>query len=101
MKKFAIVLAAAALVSVVACKKSPEAAAVENNADMMADNMDAMADNISATADNTANATAAGMMEAAKGFRRLKACKQLPALRAALAAHHANVVALEEKSQAA
>jgi len=33
--------------------------------------------------------TAAGMLEAAKGFRRLKAHKQLPALRAALAAHHA------------
>ncbi len=45
--------------------------------------------------------TAAGMMEATKGFRRLKACKQLPALRTALAAHHANLVALEEKSQAA
>ena len=45
--------------------------------------------------------TAAGMMEAAKGFRRLKACKQLPALRAALATHHASLVALEAKSQAA
>ena len=33
--------------------------------------------------------TAAGMLEAAKGFRRLKAHKQLPILRAALAAHHA------------
>ena len=32
--------------------------------------------------------TAAAMQEAAKGFRRLKACKQLPLLRAALAAHH-------------
>jgi hypothetical protein len=32
--------------------------------------------------------TAAGMMEAAKGFRRLKAHKQLPILIAALAAHH-------------
>src|SRR6516165_2412925 len=31
--------------------------------------------------------TGAAMMEAAKGFRRLKSCKQLPALRAALAAH--------------
>ena len=31
--------------------------------------------------------TGAAMMEAAKGFRRLKACKHLPALRAALAAH--------------
>lgn len=33
--------------------------------------------------------TAAGMIEAAKGFRRLKAHKQLPILRAALTAHHA------------
>src|SRR5689334_12024114 len=33
--------------------------------------------------------TAAGMMEAAKGFRRLKAYKQLPTLRAALVAHAA------------
>jgi transposase-like protein len=33
--------------------------------------------------------TAAAMQEATKGFRRLKACKQLPLLRAALAAHHA------------
>ena len=33
--------------------------------------------------------TAAGMMEAAKGFRRLKAYKQLPILRAALVAHAA------------
>jgi putative transposase len=31
--------------------------------------------------------TAAAMQEAAKGFRRLKACKQLPLLRTALAAH--------------
>ena len=31
--------------------------------------------------------TAAGMREAAKGFRRLNACKQLPILRAALGAH--------------
>jgi len=33
--------------------------------------------------------TAAAMQEAVKGFRRLKAHKQLPALRAALAAHQA------------
>ena len=32
--------------------------------------------------------TSAAMLEAAKGFRRLKAHKQLSALRAALAAHH-------------
>ena len=48
--------------------------------------------------------TAAGMMEAAKGFRRLKAHKQLPILRAALAAHqakHANTTKLEVNRQAA
>ena len=45
--------------------------------------------------------TAAGMIEAAKGFRRLKACKQLPALVAALKAHHAKHVQLEAKSEAA
>ena len=45
--------------------------------------------------------TAAGMMEAAKGFRRLKACKHLPALRAALNAHHAKHTAVEEKARAA
>ncbi len=33
--------------------------------------------------------TAAGMMEATKGFRRLKAHKLLPTLKAALAAHQA------------
>ena len=33
--------------------------------------------------------TTAGMMEATKGFRRLKAHKQLPILKAALAAHQA------------
>jgi putative transposase len=31
--------------------------------------------------------TAAGMMEAAKGFRRLRAYRQLPILKAALVAH--------------
>jgi hypothetical protein len=37
--------------------------------------------------------TAAGMMEAAaKGFRRLKAYKHLPLLRAALAAHQSKYV---------
>ena len=42
--------------------------------------------------------TAAGMMEATKGFRRLRAHKQLPILKAALAARHATV---EENRQAA
>jgi len=48
--------------------------------------------------------TAAGMMEAAKGFRRLKAHKQLPTLKAALAAHqaeHAIKPKLEKDRQAA
>src|SRR5665213_2860525 len=47
--------------------------------------------------------TAAGMMEAAKGFRRLKAYKQLSILKAALAAHHvknATKPKLEEDRQA-
>jgi hypothetical protein len=35
--------------------------------------------------------TAAGMMEAAKGFRRLKAYKHLPVLRAAPAAHQSEL----------
>ena len=34
--------------------------------------------------------TAAGMLEAGKGFRRLKAYRQLPDLRAALHKHHAS-----------
>jgi hypothetical protein len=45
--------------------------------------------------------TAAGMMEAAKGFRRLKACKQLPALRTALKAHHDKHATVETKPKAA
>lgn len=48
--------------------------------------------------------TAAGMMEAAKGFRRLIAHKHLPALRAALTAHQANHTTrnkFEENLQAA
>jgi transposase-like protein len=48
--------------------------------------------------------TAAGMLEAAKGFRRLKAHKHLPALRAALIAHQAKLTTrnkLEENLQAA
>jgi hypothetical protein len=48
--------------------------------------------------------TAAAMMEAAKGFRRLKAHRQLPILRAALAAHqakHAVNPDLEQQARAA
>jgi putative transposase len=48
--------------------------------------------------------TAAGMLEAAKGFRRLKAHKRLPSLRAALTTHQATLTTtnkLEENLQAA
>jgi putative transposase len=48
--------------------------------------------------------TAAAMHEAKKGFRRLKAYKQLPALRSALAAHYAkepNNYALAQNAEAA
>jgi putative transposase len=48
--------------------------------------------------------SAAAMQEATKGFRRLKACKQLPLLRAALVAHqrkHSNDTALEPDAVAA
>ena len=44
------------------------------------------------------------MLEAAKGFRRLKAHKQLPILRAALAAHQAKNLTnpdLEQQAKAA
>ena len=44
--------------------------------------------------------TAAGKMEATKGFRRLKAHKQLPILKAGLAARHPNPT-VEENRQAA
>jgi hypothetical protein len=48
--------------------------------------------------------TAAGMLQAVKGFRRLKAYKHLPALRAALAAHqikHTTQNKLEQNLEAA
>ena len=47
--------------------------------------------------------TGAAMLEAAKGFRRLKAHRQLPILKAALAAHgarHTNKPVLERQSAA-
>jgi transposase-like protein len=48
--------------------------------------------------------TSAAMLEAAKGFRRLKAHKQLPSLRAALADHqarHTGDTTLEDQAEAA
>ncbi len=44
--------------------------------------------------------TAAGMMEAAKGFRRLKAYRHLPVLRAALAAHQTKSVGKQVEDSA-
>ena len=48
--------------------------------------------------------TSAAMLEAAKGFRRLKAYKQLPILRAALLAHqrkHTATPTLDQQAAAA
>jgi transposase-like protein len=46
--------------------------------------------------------TASGMLEAAKGFRRLKAHKQLPVLKAALLKHReANATAVDQTAEAA
>ncbi len=55
MKKMTIILAAAGLMSLAACNKSPEAAAVLNNADVIADNLSAQADNLSDQADALGN----------------------------------------------
>jgi hypothetical protein len=47
--------------------------------------------------------TDAGMLEATKGFRRLKAYKHLPILRAAIAAHQSKFVSkrVEDNADAA
>ena len=63
MKKIALVLVAAGLVSLAACNKNPEAAAIENNADMMADSIDNNASMMDQMADNSTNAMASDMME--------------------------------------
>jgi putative transposase len=44
--------------------------------------------------------TAAGLMEAAKGFRRLKAYRHLPVLRAALATHQTKSVGKQVEDSA-
>lgn len=57
MKKIAFVLAAASLMSVAACSRSPQEAAADNvsdNLEMQADNLEAAADN--ATTENGAMA---------------------------------------------
>ncbi|GGA48182.1 hypothetical protein GCM10011395_18090 [Sphingomonas psychrolutea] len=63
MKKIVLVLVAAGLVSLAACNKNPEAAAIENNADMMADGIDNSASAMDQMADNSSNAMASDMME--------------------------------------
>lgn len=50
MKKIAFVLAAASLMSVAACSRSPQEAAADN----VSDNMEIQADNLEAMADNAA-----------------------------------------------
>jgi hypothetical protein len=63
MKKIALVLVAAAgLISVTACHKNPEAAAIENNADMAADAIDNNASIVDDMASNTANGAASDML---------------------------------------
>ena len=63
MKKFALAVAAAGLVSLAACHTSPAAEAITNNADLIADDIDNNASMIDDMADNSSNAMAADMME--------------------------------------
>lgn len=55
MKKIALVLAAAGLMSVAACNRSPQ----EATADNVSDNLEVQADNLEAQADVTSNAAEA------------------------------------------
>lgn len=55
MKKVALVLAAAGLIGVAACNKSPQADAVENAGDNAAASLDNQGDMLSAAADNATN----------------------------------------------
>lgn len=63
MKKFALVLAAASLVSLAACKQSPAAEAITNNADVIADGLDNDSATLEAVADNTSNTAASEQIE--------------------------------------
>jgi hypothetical protein len=58
MKKIALVLAAAGLVSVAACNRTPTEAAADN----LSDNLEMQADNLEAAADNTSNAAEAAAL---------------------------------------
>lgn len=64
MKTTRLVIAAAAgLLALAACHKSPDAEAVENAGDNASSQMDNQADALSSAADNTADAAAASSME--------------------------------------
>jgi hypothetical protein len=58
MKKIAVILAAAGLVSVAACNRTPTEAAADN----VSDNMEVQADNLQDMADNTADANQAAAL---------------------------------------
>jgi len=59
MKKFAIVLAAAGLMSVAACNRTPTEAAADN----VSDNLEMQADNLEAMADNAVDANTAAALD--------------------------------------
>ncbi len=63
--KHLILLAAIGLLPLAACSQSPEATAVEVNADMLADDLEAQAANLEALAGNAADADAAAAIESA------------------------------------
>lgn len=58
MKKIAFVLAAAGLMSVAACNRSPQEAAADN----VSDNMEMQADNLQAQSENATNPAEAAML---------------------------------------
>ena len=65
MKKFALILATAGLMSMAACTKSPEAQNVVDAGDNAAMALENTADNLEAMADNATGNTAAGLENAA------------------------------------
>ena len=67
MKKLTFVIAAAGLMTLAACNKSPEAAAVENAADNTGDAIDNQAEAVEAAADNAANAGAESNLDNTAG----------------------------------
>ena len=64
VKKIAFVLAAASLMSVAACNRTPTEAAADN----ASDNLEMQADNLEAMADNTTGAEAASLTNASEAL---------------------------------